>query len=289
MDNTFLIVGGLVVVALVGVFLLKQFKPSSSSPPATALNKEYQPFILQQKTNVNHNTILFRFKLPQANQRLGLPVGKHVVLRFMDEKGESVSRQYTPVSSDDNIGYFDLIIKVYPAGKMSQHLSRLDVGGTIDVKGPLGELEYLGSGNFSIRRKGVWSPKKVKTIGMIAGGSGITPMLQIVREILKHPEDHTEMSLIFGNVTEDDILLRNELEHYLKTYPRQFKLFYTLDKPTTGWTGGVGFVTPEMIQKYLYPASQDNITLLCGPGPMVKGMSKNLEGLDFSADNYFCY
>jgi len=282
------VVGGVIVVALIGVFLLKQFKPSSSTS-ATALSKEYLPFVLQQKTNVNHNTILFRFKLPGATQRLGLPTGKHVVLRFLDDKGETVSRQYTPVSSDDDVGHFDLIIKVYPMGKMSQYLAKLEVGKTIDVKGPLGEVEYLGRGEFTVRRKGVWTPKKVKTIGMIAGGSGITPMLQIVREILKRKDDQTEMSLIFGNVTEDDILCRTELELYLKSSPRQFKLFYTLDKPTTGWTGGVGFVTPDMIQKHLYPASPENITLICGPGPMLKNMVKNLEGLDYTPDNYFCY
>jgi len=216
------------------------------------------------------------------------------LLRFQDEKGESVSRPYTPVSSNDTTGYFDLVIKVYPSGKMSQHLSRLEVGEAIDVRGPLGEINYEGLGRFSVRRKdstgkSVWTPKQVKRIGMIAGGTGITPMLQIAREIFKNSNDNTEVSLIFGNITEDDILLRNELELYLKTYPRQFKLFYTLDKPNTGWTGGIGFVTPEMIQKHLYAPSPETIILVCGPPPMVKSMVKNLEGLDFTPDQFFCY
>jgi len=281
------------VVGLLGVFLLK--RPSKGATSATALTEQYQQFVLAQKTNVSHNTIMFRFKLPSSTQRLGLPVGKHVLLRFVDEKGESVSRPYTPVSSDDNVGYFDLVIKVYPSGRMSQHLARLDVGKTIDVRGPLGEIHYQGQGKFSVRRKdattgkSAWTPKQVKRVSMIAGGTGITPMLQIVREIFKKDDDHTEVSLIFGNITEDDILLRNELEHYYKTYPRQFKLYYTLDKPTTGWIGGVGFVSPEMMQKFLFPPSPDSIALVCGPPGMVKAMQKGLESLDFTSDHYFCY
>jgi len=276
------------------VYFLSRPSKKDKSNASTALTDQYQPFVLAQKNNVSHNTIMFRFKLPSGTQRLGLPVGKHVLLRFHDEKGESVSRPYTPVSSDDNVGYFDLVIKVYPSGKMSQHLARLDVGKTIDVRGPLGDIHYQGNGLFSVRRKdadnkAVWAPKQVKRLGMIAGGTGITPMLQIVREIFKNQDDPTEVSLIFGNITEDDILLRTELEHYLKTYPRQFKLFYTLDKPTTGWTGGVGFVSPDMIQKHLYSPSPDTITLVCGPPPMVKSMQKNLESVDITPNQYFCY
>jgi len=282
-----------VLVIAVGIFLLK--RPKKPSIPATALTNQYQQFVLFQKTNVSHNTIMFRFKLPHPTQRLGLPVGKHVLLKFLDEKGESVSRPYTPVSSDENLGYFDLVIKVYPSGKMSQHLARLDVGKTVEVRGPLGEIQYEGHGQFSVRRKdastskSIWTPKTVKRVSMIAGGTGITPMLQIVREIFRRGDDPTEVSLIFGNLTEDDILLRGELEHYLKTYPRQFKLYYCVDKPTTGWTGGVGFISPDMIQRHLFPPSNDTITLICGPPGMIKAMQKNLEGVDITPEQYFCY
>ena len=47
---------------------------------------------------------------------------------------------------------------------------------------------------------------------MIAGGTGITPMLQVIRAILKNPRDTTKLYLIFANQTEEDILLRQELE-----------------------------------------------------------------------------
>lgn len=46
----------------------------------------------------------------------------------------------------------------------------------------------------------------------IAGGSGLTPMLQVIQEIVKNPEDKTEVSFVFANKTEDDIILRDELD-----------------------------------------------------------------------------
>ena len=66
---------------------------------------------------------------------------------------ELVMRAYTPTSSDDELGHFDLVIKVYWAnehprfpdgGKMSQHLESLPIGGEMEVKGPLGHFHYLG-------------------------------------------------------------------------------------------------------------------------------------------------
>ena len=68
----------------------------------------------------------------------------------------------------------------------------------MDVKGPFYKLMY----SVNMKRR----------IGMIAGGTGITPMLQIIREILENPEDKTEVSLLFANNAEEDILMRDELD-----------------------------------------------------------------------------
>lgn len=69
-------------------------------------------------------------------------------------------RAYTPVSSDDDLGYFDLVIKVYfknthpkfpDGGKMTQHLESMKIGDCIEVRGPNGLLQYNGFGNFRIK------------------------------------------------------------------------------------------------------------------------------------------
>lgn len=79
----------------------------------------------------------------------------------------------------------------------------------------------------------------VKNLGMVAGGTGITPMLQvshrvqcskIIRRIVANPDDETNVSLIFANLSEQDIILRTELELLFNGEKRrQFKLLYVLN------------------------------------------------------------
>ena len=147
-------------------------------------------------------------------------------------------RSYTPISSDEDLGYFDLLIKSYPTGNISKHMATLKIGQTLKVKGPKGAMVY---------KSGL-----VKHFGMIAGGTGITPMLQIIRAIIRgRPrnggKDTTKVDLIFANVNQEDILLKEDL-NALALEDDKFRVHYVLNNPPDGWQGGVGFVTPEMIK-----------------------------------------
>jgi cytochrome-b5 reductase len=73
---------------------------------------------------------------------------------------------------------------------------------------------------------------------MLAGGSGITPMYQVLCAILADPSDRTQVSLIFGNIAEEDILIREELDALADKHRDRFKLHYVLNKPPEGWAGG---------------------------------------------------
>jgi len=113
-------------------------------------------------------------------------------------------------------------------------MAGLGVGQTIRVKGPKGAFVY--------------KPNMVRHFGMIAGGTGITPMLQIIRAIVRGRAtgDKTEVDLIFANVTPQDILLREDLDQLMKD-DAGFRVHYVLDNPPEGWSGGVGYVTGDMI------------------------------------------
>lgn len=291
-----------VVVVTVLYFLLGGSAGEKKKKLPVTLRDPTVKYSLQliDKQEISHDTKKFRFGLPSAAHILGLPVGQHVYLSAK-VNGSLVVRAYTPVSSDEDQGYVDLVVKVYhknshpsfpEGGKMSQHLDNMAVGDTIDFRGPNGLLVYKGNGQFSIRPDKKSEPKvrKFKHVGMIAGGTGITPMLQLIRRITEDPNDNTECSLIFANQTEKDILLSGELEEVKKNHPDKVKLWFTLDKPPQDWRYGSGFVTSDMIKDHLPAPSTDVLVVLCGPPPMIQyACLPNLDKLGHKTENIFAY
>lgn len=208
---------------------------------------------------------MFRFELPE-DSTAGLHVASCVITRYPITKKDGspgyIIRPYTPTSDDTAKGYVDFVIKNYPDGKMSKHIHELKVGDELDIKGPIPKLN--------------WEENKFKHVGLIAGGTGITPMLQIIRKVLNHSDgrDKTKITLVFANQTEEDILLREELDDYVKKHPDQFKIYYLLDRPAEKWAGGKGFVTDKIVKEFMPgPNEPDTLVAVCGPDKMVELIS----------------
>ncbi|XP_050672699.1 NADH-cytochrome b5 reductase 2 isoform X1 [Leptidea sinapis] len=297
-------VGAIVVITTVAANCLWGKKPKAEQKkknPVTLVdpNTKYQLPLIERE-EISHDTRRFRFGLPTPEHVLGLPIGQHIHLS-VKLNDDLVIRAYTPVSSDEEKGYVDLVIKVYfknvhpkfpDGGKMSQHLESLKLGDTIDVRGPSGRLQYAGNGTFLIKKLRKDPPVKtvVKKMNMIAGGTGIAPMLQLVRHICNDSNDSTELRLLFANQTEQDILLRDELETFQREHPEQFKLWYTVDRPEEGWKYSKGFIDDEMISSHLFPPGDDVITLMCGPPPMINfACNPALDKLGYPENLRFAY
>ncbi|XP_025050150.1 NADH-cytochrome b5 reductase 3 isoform X2 [Alligator sinensis] len=270
--------------------------------PAITLQDPEVKYALRliDKEEVSHDTRRFRFALPTREHILGLPIGQHIYLSTRID-GNLVIRPYTPVSSDDDKGFVDLVVKIYfrgvhpkfpDGGKMSQYLDSLKIGDTIDFRGPSGLLVYQGKGKFAIRpdKKSEPVTRTVKYVGMIAGGTGITPMLQLIRAIMKDKDDPTVCNLLFANQTEKDILLRPELEEVRVEYPDRFNLWYTLDRAPENWEYSQGYVNQDMIRDHMPPPQDDVLILMCGPPPMIQyACTPNLDKLGYIKDMVFSY
>ena len=166
---------------------------------------------------------------------------------------------------------------------MSQYIDKLKIGDSIDLAGPFGLIEYKGKGKMEIRRK----TRHFEHLGMLAGGTGITPMLQVIKAVLKDPTDTTTLSLLYANQTEEDILVRNLLEEQVRKHPSRFRIWYTVDRPSPGWKYSTGFINEEMIKQSMPPPSPDTLILMCGPPPMIKFACKaNLDKLGYDSNNY---
>ena len=137
---------------------------AAASSDKNALNPaQFRKFRLQQSTNVSHNTKLLRFEIP-GGRTLGLAVGRHVSVRG-DVRGTPVMRADTPTSRPDTEGYFELLVKTYPTGKLSPYLHALKPGDMLEVRGPVGRFKY--------------TKNAYKKMGFVAGGTGLTPCLQV--------------------------------------------------------------------------------------------------------------
>ncbi|XBI66329.1 hypothetical protein VPH35_045930 [Triticum aestivum] len=289
-----------VAVAVGGALLLRR-----SKRPKGCLDPEnFKKFKLVEKTQISHNVAKFRFALPTPTSVLGLPIGQHISCRGQDATGEEVIKPYTPTTLDSDLGNFQLVIKMYPQGRMSHHFREMKVGDYMSVKGPKGRFKYQVG--------------QVRAFGMLAGGSGITPMFQVkrsskfyitvndatnrflwspltifflfsqvARAILENPNDKTKVHLVYANVTPEDILLKEELDSLAEEYPDRFKIFYVLNQPPEVWNGGVGFVSQDMIKTHCPAPAEDIQILRCGPPPMNKAMAAHLEELGYTKEMQF--
>ena len=107
---------------------------------------------------------------------------------------------------------------------------------------------------------------------MIAGGTGIAPMLQIITTVLSDPMDTTNIFLLFTNKSRRDILFKERLDDLRKQHIRQFKLHYVIDDldGKGDWKYSSGFINEEIIRSHLAQAGDDTVVLLCGPRPMIE-------------------
>jgi len=283
-------------------------KPMSAgaSTDGHFLRPGIQKFPLVEKIIVSHDTRIFRFGLPSPTMKLGLPTGMHMFLKAKTHDdhpcpNETVMRPYTPMTDDHTLGHVDFLIKVYKAnthprfptgGKMSQHLDSMEIGETIEVKGPIGEFVYKGNGAFDWHGK----PRSCTHISMIAGGTGLTPCWQVANAILRDPEDKTKVSLLYANQTPGDILARTHLEALQESHPDRFKIWYTVDRlpedqpEAATWKYNVGFINEQLIRESLFEPEDGRITVMCGPPIMCeKACTPNLLKYGYKESDIFAF
>ncbi|KAG8850282.1 hypothetical protein FRC20_002092 [Serendipita sp. 405] len=246
-------------------------------------------------SEISPDSKIFRFALDKTDRALGLPVGQHVFVRLTRKNGETVQRAYTPVSLQDAQGSIDFLVKIYfpsseypQGGKMTMGFHELTVGDTVQIKGPIGSFIWEGNGIASWR--GV--KKTARNLGLICAGSGITPILQVLRAVLNDKEDReTKLWLLDSNRTEQDILCREELDalyvhhgqsRHLQNPPHRngratdnyrFLIHHTLSKPKDAetWSFSVGRINDEMLRAHLPPPdTPDALVLICGPDRLIK-------------------
>ncbi|EGO05374.1 hypothetical protein SERLA73DRAFT_174501 [Serpula lacrymans var. lacrymans S7.3] len=234
--------------------------------------QKFVDFKLKKVEPYNHNTAKFIFELPDGQASL-LPVASCLYVKaadpdaLKDDKGKPIYRPYTPISHPDQEGELTLLVKKYETGNASKYFFTLKPGDKMSFKGPLPKWPY--------------KINEFEEVGLIGGGSGITPLYQVLAHALADNTNKTKFKLLFANVTEQDILLREEFDALKKKHPNNFDVVYVLDKPPANWKGPSGFITADLIKQHIAPPSLgDKVKIfICGPPPQVAAISGNKTGI----------
>eukprot|EP00946_MAST-07B_sp_MAST-7B-sp1_P000688 g688.t1 len=216
------------------------------------------PVPLLARMQVNHDSQLLTFGLPDSAETLGLSTCSCILA----QSGDTV-RPYTPISTNADRGSFDLLVKCYELGELSKVLGEMPIGDTSV------SFKHI---DFNVKLQ---YPFGKKRIGMIAGGSGITPMIQALRALIDTPNDQTEeIRLLYGNKSSEDILCRDLLESWASRDDR-FSLTHVLSEEQEVAKGmRKGFIDGDIIRNHLFETPDDDtLIFVCGPPPMYDTLS----------------
>lgn len=227
------------------------------------IGPEFSPLELVATLDYNHDSKIFEFGLPDG-QSLNLPVCACILMKGKTADGEDAVRPYTPISDNSMVGKFQLLIKKYEQGVVSKYVHSLKIGDKVEFK----HIPF----NVKIQHPFVAQSEgggPVRTVSMLCGGTGIAPMYQALHKVLSDSNDDTVVTLLYGNRTEADILLREELDALAAKHPAQLKLHHILgataeDPAPEGWTGEVGWIDEDKIRRLCPAPGPDTLVFVCG-------------------------
>ncbi|GJW85737.1 NADH-cytochrome b5 reductase 1 [Tanacetum coccineum] len=137
-----LIQAGLAVFVLAVVATAAYIYSTRKTKVVGSIDPEsFKEFKLVKRTQLNHNVAKFRFALPTPTSVLGHKIGQFITCRGKDSQGVEVIKRYHPITIDTDVGYFELVVKMYPQGRMSHHFRQMREGDYLEVKGPESHIE----------------------------------------------------------------------------------------------------------------------------------------------------
>jgi len=201
------------------------------------------------------------------SQDLYLPpfqAGQYINL-FMEIGGIKTSRPYSISSSPSQSGYYDITVRRVKDGFVSTFLlDRVKVGDIFQSTSPAGQFYHnpLFHGRDLI---------------FIAGGSGITPFMSMIREIT-YRGFNRRVQLIYGNRTVDDIIFEKEISR-ISAYHKNLTIHTVISEPDKGYKELTGFITGELL-KNLLGNIDDKMIYVCGPEAMYTFVLTQLKELN---------
>ncbi len=273
-------------------YLCRIFKPSllpsGSSKNEKRMKTTFHDLKIACKKPLTAEAVLLRFEVPpELAEAYTFKPGQHITLR-LTIAGKELRRSYSMCNSPYE-GGLEICVKRVKGGVVSNHIvDKVAEGDVLSVGTP--------EGRFFVEP----DPDRRRNYYLFAAGSGITPLMSIMRAVLDR-EPMSFLFLLYGNRNEQSIIFREALEQLQQTYAGQIYVHHTLSQPLREkkgglgglfskgkitWTGDVGRIDPQKVKRFIGeqfpPRHKESEYFICGPGGMIQTVEQTL--LDLGID-----
>ena len=219
------------------------------------------------------DAVSIAFDIPLAIQHeYQFKQGQYITIKLI-VNGEKIRRSYSICTSPYSEKELRVAVKEVKDGRASTLMNRSwKVGDTVEVMTPMGNFYSVLSGNNK------------KQYVLFAGGSGITPMMSILKSVL-YIEKQSTITLVYANRDEDSVIFNSELEKLAADHSDKLKVLNVYDNPKTQVSDlQKGLLSVERVKAILenYGGVNADEYFICGPGPMMENIKQALEGLNIS-------
>ncbi|MCB0563100.1 MAG: ferredoxin--NADP reductase [Phaeodactylibacter sp.] len=251
------------------------------------MSKAFYTLTVREVKRETPDAVTVSFDIPEnLKEAFKYNQGQYLTLKF-NFNGEEIRRAYSMCSSpiDDHIA---VTVKQVEGGKVSTYINnKLKAGQTVDVMQP--------DGRFFTKL----DPDQRKDYYLFGAGSGITPLMSIIRTVLEK-EPQSTAYLLYGNRNEESIIFHSQLEELAQRYSNQLIVEHILSQPVRekaggmlgflkkgaiSWEGHVGRIGHKQVSDFLEkhpPRTKELEYFICGPGEMIDAVKASLisQGVD---------
>jgi len=199
---------------------------------------------------------------------IGHRAGQHVDVRLTAEDGYQAERSYSIASAPEQAPRVTLTVERLDDGEVSPYLvDELRIGDRLELRGPIG-------GYF------VWEASMGGPLLLVAGGSGIVPLMAMLRHRAAVGSS-VATRLLYSSRSFEEVIYRDELERLIRD-TTMLKVVETLTRvQPPGWTGYHRRIDTEMLREVAWPPEQRPLMFICGPTPLVETAARSLVALGY--------
>lgn len=234
------------------------------------MKTDWQIATLVKSEMCAENVRSMTFLLPRWQKHMA---GQHYDLRLTAPNGYQAERSYSVASAPEEEGTVQFGIQILPDGEVSPYLNALAVGRQIEMRGPLG-------GHF------VWDTSMPGPLVLVAGGSGMVPLMAMLRHQARHMDTEQDRDVVFliSARTMAHVLWKEELDQLAAAHPK-IKVTLTLtDKTPEHWTGYRRRLDKEMVQEVFgHLVGAMPMIYICGPTGFVEAAAKHMRHVGFNS------